>query len=564
MTTSACSGNNPKGRWRILGSFALVLFSTFLALLAIEIALRLIQTWQAPVTLDELKARRHQFKGRETSLGHMLMASRDPRLVYELIPRLRVLWDGHEVRTNSSGYRDDEFTPTKPPGTIRIAVLGDSTSFGWRVDKQDAYPEVVEQFLNRFSKGPKFEVMSFALPGYNTAMEREVLLTRALPLLPDVVLLQFDGNDVDLPNFIKKRENHWRLDRCYLWEFLSTRRWRWRKNTQENPATAMAGLEMVPLVEDKRGLFRCTLDESRIPPALRDMVGEENCKRAIRDIGRVCREKGLPTVFVLNPNLVEFYDKERQYAQDPTMVPFVQAARATGFAIADPTMPILGLLKPRGLTSRDLWVEPYASDAHPVPARHTLIALEVARVVLENAMLPAEAIDKSKEKDLLAALLQRANLQWEAMHRDEVPRIGEKAVKILPGDPKREETYLAEGWYGREYEHGGDSFRWCAPQAKLLLPPCKRLVMEIGTEWPPEIGPADCPFLLHGQSLPYRITKSRGRGWFDVTMPETAAQKLDNPLELTIQCKPLDIPGIPKEEKRPLGLRVRWIMIEPP
>jgi len=564
MTAPVPSDNRPTTRPRLRTNLAVAVCSTLVCLALIEIGLRVIAGRQAPVTLAELEARRDYFKGREINLGHMLTASPNPRLVYELIPSLDVLWAGHEVKTNSDGCRDDEFVRPKPAGTIRIAVLGDSTSFGWKVDEQDAYPDVLEQVFNQFSKGPKFDVMNFALPGYNTAMERESLVAKGLPLEPDLVVLQFEGNDVDLPNFIKKPESHWRLNRCYLWEFLKTRRPRGARQQAQEPKGEFPGLEVVPLVKDEKGLLRCKLDESRIPPELRDMVGVENCQKAIRDIGRLCKEKGVRTVFVLNPNYVENYNQNRRMEQDRVVGPFVQAARDGGMVIADPTLPILEFLHAHNLKSPDLWVEPQTRDAHPAPPRHSLIAMEIARVILENDLLPNGAVDKARLKELSAALLERANSQWEAIERKEIPSLSATAITILPADAEREKLLLGEGWYGRETNAAAEKFRWCSPNAKLLLPPVKRLVMEVGTDWPQEIGPPDQEFILDGQSLPYRVAQRKGRGWFDIAIPQTATQKPDRWLELTIKTKRLEIPGIAKRDQRDLGLQVYRIVIETP
>jgi GDSL-like lipase/acylhydrolase family protein len=126
--------------------------------------------------------------------------SADPKLVYELAPNLRL--PGLRIATSDQGLNDRAFAPTKPQGVFRIAVVGDSTSFGWKVGGEKSLAKVLERELNQPAPG-RFEVMNFSVPGYNTAQELEVIRARVLPFHPDLVVLVFTGNDVNLCNYIQ-------------------------------------------------------------------------------------------------------------------------------------------------------------------------------------------------------------------------------------------------------------------------------------------------------------------------------------------------------------------------
>src|SRR5512145_3129054 len=61
--------------------------------------------------------------------------SEDPILRYEYQPNLakgHAAWDPMHagLATNSQGFRDREFAPSKPAGAIRILALGDSATAG--------------------------------------------------------------------------------------------------------------------------------------------------------------------------------------------------------------------------------------------------------------------------------------------------------------------------------------------------------------------------------------------------------------------------------------------------
>src|ERR1700704_4481560 len=77
------------------------------------------------------------------------------------------------VRINSDGLRDQEHSLTKPPGTIRIAVLGDSYPEALSVGMDEAFWWVMGRKLQECNAfpGKKIEVLNFGVSGYGTAQE---------------------------------------------------------------------------------------------------------------------------------------------------------------------------------------------------------------------------------------------------------------------------------------------------------------------------------------------------------------------------------------------------------
>ena len=82
-------------------------------------------------------------------------------------------------RTNSDGFRDREVRP-KDPAIRRVFVIGDSYTFGYAVEEQEAYPQVTERLLKE--RGiTNIEVRNGGIPGYNTRQEA-FLLDEYLPV----------------------------------------------------------------------------------------------------------------------------------------------------------------------------------------------------------------------------------------------------------------------------------------------------------------------------------------------------------------------------------------------
>jgi lysophospholipase L1-like esterase len=106
---------------------------------------------------------------------------------------------GEPFRINSLGMRDKEYALEKPPGVARIAILGDSFTFGSGVRESATFAKVLEASLNASGGGTRYEVMNFGVKGYDTAQELATLREVALPLDPDLIVVAYYLNDVGNP-----------------------------------------------------------------------------------------------------------------------------------------------------------------------------------------------------------------------------------------------------------------------------------------------------------------------------------------------------------------------------
>ena len=95
----------------------------------------------------------------------------------------------HHVRINGSGWRDRERTREKPAGLVRVAVLGDSFTWGHGVEDEEIYTRVMERLQ------PGVEVLNFGLSGSATDQQLLILREHALAHHPDLVLAMVSRND---------------------------------------------------------------------------------------------------------------------------------------------------------------------------------------------------------------------------------------------------------------------------------------------------------------------------------------------------------------------------------
>lgn len=121
-----------------------------------------------------------------------------------LQPGFRGWWSKEgaaSIAINSFGFRDREHSIEKPPGVIRVAVLGDSYIEAFQVSQSAMFGSVLERELNSQAVDAgieqSFEVLSFGVSGYSTAQELLALRQHVWQFEPDIVLLAFlPANDV--------------------------------------------------------------------------------------------------------------------------------------------------------------------------------------------------------------------------------------------------------------------------------------------------------------------------------------------------------------------------------
>ena len=95
---------------------------------------------------------------------------------------------------NHDGLRDREHAVAKPPGVRRLICLGDSTTAGYRIQPEEAYPQRLQDLLD--SVGYPVEVFNVALGGWSTHQELLAYRRIVRKYQPDVVLVGICLNDI--------------------------------------------------------------------------------------------------------------------------------------------------------------------------------------------------------------------------------------------------------------------------------------------------------------------------------------------------------------------------------
>lgn len=172
---------NKRRAIRALGLATLILVSTFVGLLVLEVGLRVIFVRGIAWAL--------------LTPGSGIM---EPHTTRGWTPRADASVFIHALdyivtsRTNSKGLHDVEHDYANPDDRFRIVVLGDSFLSTDYIDLEDSLPRRLEAAL-----GPGVEVINLGVTGYGTAQEYLYLKEEGLRYEPDLVLVGFFAlNDV--------------------------------------------------------------------------------------------------------------------------------------------------------------------------------------------------------------------------------------------------------------------------------------------------------------------------------------------------------------------------------
>ncbi len=100
---------------------------------------------------------------------------------------------------NADGFRGSLPARPKPPGTLRIAVLGDSVTLGYGVNDADSFPSLLGEHLAHLQPARPVEVLNLGVSGYNPYTEAALFADVGPAYAPDVLLVQFCINDLNDP-----------------------------------------------------------------------------------------------------------------------------------------------------------------------------------------------------------------------------------------------------------------------------------------------------------------------------------------------------------------------------
>ncbi|HET6899254.1 MAG TPA: SGNH/GDSL hydrolase family protein [Vicinamibacteria bacterium] len=266
-----------------------------------------------------------------------------------------------EFRYNALFFRDRELTP-KPPGVVRVVLLGDSFTEGQGVKEKDTTARQLEALLNA-SGDRRWEVLNCARRGADFPSLHK-MFEKVLPFEPDVVVYAMVLNDPERSPDLEARHgpmDDWILDHRRL------------LGGQDSGRSRRLSFRLADFVGDRVQAWRVGRETTQwyldlYGPANRE--GWARTQAEVRDMDRQMRERGGRFVLASWPLLV-----------DLDAYPFAAADEAVARLCADAGIPRVDLRVPlQGHPAESLWVHPV--DHHPNEVAHRLAAEALVKPVL--------------------------------------------------------------------------------------------------------------------------------------------------------------------------------------
>lgn len=209
---------------------------------------------------------------------------------------------------NSDGLRDRQHAMAKLPGTRRLMCLGDSTTYGFHLRPEQAYPQVLQTLLE--ARGSGVEVFNVALPGWSARQELIAYRRICRRYDPDFVLVGICLNDVpDMQNNLS------RPPRAIAWLHHRSALVRWAVNAEGRQIRSIEELfDPQPSWRTRAGYERLTADLRSLRtetaaervrlavvvlPVRSQLVAGAPPPRPQETIVSFCRAEGIPVLDLL-------------------------------------------------------------------------------------------------------------------------------------------------------------------------------------------------------------------------------------------------------------------------
>lgn len=275
--------------------------------------------------------------------------SDNPKIGHVHTPNAQAHLMGVDVSINSDGFRDEEYD-TQRNESYRIAVLGDSLTFGWGVEKDDTYEVLLEQML---SESRPTEMINFGHGNYNTSQQVNLFKEKGWQYNPDKVLVFYFINDAEVTPV--------RSELAWLGRFRSiTFLWSRVRGllTRTNPGQTFESFYSDLYIDGQPGF--------------------ETMKEAFLELRGITEERGVELQVIMIPEL-----------HDLVSYPFDDVYEKVGAFLAANDISYIDLTDSfRGYEDAvGLWVA--LDDAHPNALAHKMVA-EYSREFIEQGAVVNE------------------------------------------------------------------------------------------------------------------------------------------------------------------------------
>lgn len=304
-----------------------------------------------------------------------------PVFGWELIPNAS--GRGHmmeRIDINTDGNRD--FPEAAAAGSKRVAVLGDSFTFGMGIELVDTYHKELENLLK--AGGIPSRTYNFGVIGYDMWQIVEIARRKAIPLNPDLIIIGFFHNDMarNVPPFVQNPgwpgENPFALETkkpaFYLGEFLQNlnkileKFYRDKRGEEYRESMAQRRREFGPENPDSMN-YQILYGKASIELY-------EGFSKKMKELSDAAKGRGIPVLAVFIPDAAQINNPQAQHVNGF----FRSECEKHGIHFIDITPIFESESDPR-----DMYMLPL--DAHTSSLGHERIASAIHEYILKHKLL---------------------------------------------------------------------------------------------------------------------------------------------------------------------------------
>lgn len=328
--------------------------SLLLAFALAELLARTTGLPSAPIALEEFAA--------AVEAGHGTNFERifrwDRELLWRLAANVSLPEDERPffgLVSNAQGLREDHPIPRGAhPGELRILCLGDSVTFGYLVQQDRTFVELLERDLAARFPALGIECINAGVPGYTLVQGLRYLELEGLGLEPDLVLLNFGWNERATwsgGGDLERLEQHRRLPEWLAWSRVLE-----RVLANEEPGADDAG-----------------------PPRAR--VTPEEFRAELERACRLCAEHGIALALLVGPGRFNLGqdEKKRTYYQ----IQQYQVGKEIELEAGSAPALVDGVEVFRALAREHTADELFFDGVHPTELGHEALGRRLAEVLGE-------------------------------------------------------------------------------------------------------------------------------------------------------------------------------------
>lgn len=297
----------------------------------------------------------------DTSRGNWVLVDNQPTPVPLQLERVRETPWCVEYVLSSQDLRDVERQPEPATGVLRLALIGDSFTFGEGVPAEKALPARLQAEL-----GASFEVLNLGRPGDDTLHELDRLAAAIPAFHLRRAAVVFIPNDIGTTPELQREQDY--IHDLIQFRDANLARGRFGAVTfLGSRLLHLAGvqLDMRRVTAKTIQWYRDLYDPARNPAGLQQFRAS---------LARLAKLPGCRVVLVLYPLLEDF---EGGYPLQSVHDAVAGMARAAGLEVIDLASAFAAE------TTESLWVHP--SDHHPNGRAHALAARALAEALRRSA-----------------------------------------------------------------------------------------------------------------------------------------------------------------------------------